>query len=71
MGEKPKTVQERLGHNQISVTMDTYSHVLPSAQRQAADCLGEALRSQEDGKGKQPGGNRKKADGRKGKASAG
>jgi integrase len=36
-GEHPKVVQERLGHSQISVTLDTYSHVLPSMQREAAD----------------------------------
>jgi len=35
----PKVVQERLGHSQISVTMDTYSHVMPSMQRDAADKL--------------------------------
>jgi integrase len=31
-GVHPKVVQERLGHSQISVTFDTYSHVLPSMQ---------------------------------------
>jgi len=31
-GIHPKIVQERLGHAQISVTMDTYSHVLASLQ---------------------------------------
>ena len=35
----PKVVQERLGHSQVSVTMDTYSHVMPSMQRDAADKL--------------------------------
>ncbi|MEX2111895.1 MAG: site-specific integrase [Pirellulales bacterium] len=29
-GENPKVVQERLGHANISITLDTYSHVLPS-----------------------------------------
>ncbi len=38
-GVHPKVVQERLGHSQISVTLDTYSHVLPSMQRDAADKL--------------------------------
>jgi integrase len=33
----PKVVQELLGHSQISITMDTYSHVLPSMQRDAMD----------------------------------
>jgi integrase len=35
-GVHPKVVQERLGHSQISVTLDTYSHVLPTMQREAA-----------------------------------
>jgi integrase len=32
----PKVVQEMLGHSQISLTLDTYSHVLPSVQEDAA-----------------------------------
>lgn len=28
--QHPKVVQELLGHSQISVTMDTYTHVLPT-----------------------------------------
>lgn len=35
-GVHPKVVQERLGHATISVTLDIYSHVLPSMQREAA-----------------------------------
>jgi len=35
-GVHPKVVQERLGHSQISMTLDTYSHVLPSMGREAA-----------------------------------
>jgi integrase len=31
----PKVVQERLGHSQISVTLDMYSHVLPTIQEDA------------------------------------
>ena len=38
-GEHPKVVQERLGHSQISLTMDTYSHVLENMQNGAADKL--------------------------------
>ena len=38
-GVHPKVVQERLGHSQISVTLDTYSHVLPTLQREAAGKL--------------------------------
>jgi len=36
-GVHPKVVQERLGHSQVSVTLDTYSHVAPSLQREAAE----------------------------------
>lgn len=35
-GVNPKVVQERLGHSQISLTLDTYSHVVPSVQKDAA-----------------------------------
>ena len=38
-GVHPKIVQERLGHSQISLTLDTYSHVLPSMQKEAAQKL--------------------------------
>jgi integrase len=33
-GVNPKLVQERLGHATISLTLDTYSHVLPNMQKQ-------------------------------------
>lgn len=36
-GVHPKVVQERLGHANIATTMDTYSHVLPGMQREAAE----------------------------------
>ena len=42
-GVHPKVVQERLGHSGIAVTMDTYSHVLPGMQEQAASQLAERL----------------------------
>ena len=32
-------VMETLGHSQISLTMNTYSHVMPAMQRDAADLL--------------------------------
>lgn len=37
LGESPKIVQERLGHGSISITMDIYSHVNPTMQRNAVD----------------------------------
>jgi integrase len=36
-GVHPKVVQERLGHATIAMTLDVYSHVVPSMQRDAAD----------------------------------
>lgn len=38
-GINPKVVQEMLGHANISMTLDTYSHVLPDTKRAAADKL--------------------------------
>ena len=35
-GIHPKVVSERLGHSTVGITLDTYSHVLPSLQEQAA-----------------------------------
>jgi integrase len=46
MGVHPKVVQELLGHSQINMTMDTYSHVLPSMQQEAMNRLNEAFRQQ-------------------------
>ena len=42
-GVHPKVVQERLGHASISTTMDTYSHVLPSLQADAAERMDRLL----------------------------
>jgi integrase len=35
-GLNPKVVSEKLGHSNIAITMDTYSHVLPGLQEEAA-----------------------------------
>jgi integrase len=43
MGTHPKVVQELLGHSQISMTMDIYSHVMPGMQKDALTKLNEAL----------------------------
>ncbi|MFC2064284.1 tyrosine-type recombinase/integrase [Chloroflexota bacterium] len=42
-GTHPKIVQERLGHSDISLTLNTYSHVLPSMQEEAAEKMDEIL----------------------------
>lgn len=39
----PKIVQEVLGHSQISMTMDIYSHVLPSMQEEAMGKINDVL----------------------------
>jgi integrase len=44
MGVHPKVVQEILGHSQISMTLDTYSHVLPSMQQEAMDKLDDLFK---------------------------
>ena len=41
--EHPKVVSERLGHASITLTLDTYSHVLPSMQQGASDKLERIL----------------------------
>jgi integrase len=49
-GVHPKVVQEILGHSQISMTMDVYSHVLPSMQQDAINRLNSAIEDQGTGK---------------------
>jgi integrase len=44
-GVQPKVVQERLGHSSISITMDVYSHVSETLQRDAAIELDSVFRS--------------------------
>ncbi len=39
----PKVIAERLGHSSIVLTLDTYSHVLPSMQKDATDELERML----------------------------
>lgn len=48
LGVHPKVVQELLGHTQISMTMDVYSHVLPGMQQDAMSKLNAALLRQEN-----------------------
>lgn len=35
----PKIVQERLGHSTITLTLDTYSHLIPDIQKEAVNAL--------------------------------
>jgi integrase len=43
-GVHAKFVQELLGHATIAITLDTYSHVLPSMSGETAAAMDEALR---------------------------
>jgi integrase len=40
---KPRVVMEILGHSKISLTYDTYSHVMQELQRAAADQMAAIL----------------------------
>lgn len=42
-GVHPKLVQELLGHATIAMTLDTYSHYLPSMGDQASGAMGDAF----------------------------
>ncbi|MCU4885119.1 tyrosine-type recombinase/integrase [Bacillus cereus] len=42
-GVNPKIVSERLGHADVRITLDTYSHLLPSMQRDTATNFGKML----------------------------
>ena len=44
-GVHPKVVQERLGHASIGITLDTYSHVMPGMQEEAAEKIDAGLRA--------------------------
>ena len=44
-GEPVHVVSKRLGHARVQTTLDTYAHVLPDMQRQAAATLGSLLHS--------------------------
>ena len=40
---QPKVVQEMLGHSEISLTLNTYSHIMPGMQEDAANKLDDLL----------------------------
>jgi len=43
-GEHPKVVSEILGHANISITLDTYSHVIPAMQQRHHEGRGARVR---------------------------
>jgi integrase len=42
-GVHPKIVQERLGHANIAITLDTYSHAVPALEEQAARTVADLV----------------------------
>jgi integrase len=48
MGIHPKVVQELLGHSNIAMTLNIYSHVLPSLQKEAMEKWGDVFGQQDD-----------------------
>ncbi|MFC0554410.1 tyrosine-type recombinase/integrase [Planotetraspora thailandica] len=42
-GASPRTVMKTLGHSQIALTMNTYTHVLPDIERAAVDAVAKKL----------------------------
>lgn len=54
-GTHPKIVQEMLGHANITLTMDTYSHVLPDMQEGAVSAMEEAMASEAVPEYREPG----------------
>jgi integrase len=46
-GVSPRMVMDILGHSQIAVTMNTYGHVIPAMQQEAAGHMDNALGDQD------------------------
>lgn len=44
IGENAKVVSERLGHANIGITLNTYSHVLPNMQKSLAENFDTAIK---------------------------
>ncbi|MDP8930867.1 MAG: hypothetical protein M3O70_20430 [Actinomycetota bacterium] len=42
-GVNPNVVSERLGHSSVEYTLDTYAHVLPGMQPEAAELFDAAV----------------------------
>jgi len=49
-GESPKYIQTQMGHSSITVTMDTYGHLMNNVNKDAATRLGEAIFGSDGGK---------------------
>lgn len=47
----PKIVSERLGHADVRISLDRYTHLLPSMQKETAIMFGEMLFEDEEQRG--------------------
>ena len=47
-GVHPKVASERLGHSNVGITLDLYSHVIPGMQEDAAAMVDRALSAARD-----------------------
>jgi integrase len=45
MGTNPKLVADRLGHSTVQITLDTYSHVLPSMKQDLTEQFSKMMKS--------------------------
>ena len=48
MNIHPKVVSERLGHSDIRITLQLYSHAIPSLQTEAAEKIDNLLKPETD-----------------------
>jgi integrase len=48
LGMNPKVIQELLGHSNIHITLDVYSHVLPTMHREAMNSLDASFRKEQE-----------------------
>jgi integrase len=55
MGVHPRVAQDILGHAEISMTLDTYSHVSPTMQREAMEKLNKLFNEWNETPGKEEG----------------
>lgn len=46
-GADMKTVQNRLGHSNVSLTLNTYSHAIPAKDKEAAEVFGSLIKKSE------------------------
>jgi integrase len=53
-GVPARVVMEILGHSQIALTMNTYSHVAPEVSREAADRMAQVLWQDDDDRADEP-----------------